>query len=293
MTDFRILHGVKKPFTQSIIQNDPKVKPVDPRNTLNDLNGTEWLKFLKSWFKFDALHSDLKEERQVTIDCRQHPATFSPTMVSDFIRFFTKNNMNVLDPFAGIGSTLVACDRTNRIGYGIEVNPKFAEIISSRTTSKQTIIVGSALDIDKMNLPQIDYCITSPPYWNMLHKIDVNQKARVKKGLATRYSDLENDLGNIQDYDEFMKALLLIFEKVFEVLKPKGYLTIITQNIIDKSIMIPFAWDLAIKLTTKKKYVLKKEKIWCQDHKNLYPFGYPYSWVSNTHHHYCLVFRKE
>jgi hypothetical protein len=58
--------------------------------------------------------------------------------------------------------------------------------------------------------------------------------------------------------------------------------------------MVPFAWDLAIRLSKPPyRYVLKKEKIWCQDHKVLHPFGYPYAWVSNTHHHYCLVFRKE
>jgi len=57
--------------------------------------------------------------------------------------------------------------------------------------------------------------------------------------------------------------------------------------------MIPFAWDLALRLTTQGRYILKKEKIWCQDHKPLHPYGYPYAWVSNTFHHYCIVFRKE
>src|SRR3989338_7461026 len=94
-----------------------------PKNKLNDLTGKEWIKFTKSWLLFNALHSDLKEERNVLGDIsKDHPATFSPTMVSEFIQFFTKKGQTVLDPFLGIGSTLVACDRTGRKGVGIELS---------------------------------------------------------------------------------------------------------------------------------------------------------------------------
>lgn len=293
MGEIQIFHGLKKAYTQKTIHSSTVKKKIDPRNTLNDLSAKEWTKFLRSWFIFDALRSDLEEERKVTAECQQHPATFSPTMISDFILFFTKAEMKVLDPFVGIGSTLVACDRTNRFGYGIDINPKFVDIAAKRTTSKQTIILGDASELDKMGLPQMDYCITSPPYWSMLHKVDVNQERRLSKGLATKYSDLPEDLGNINDYEIFIQKIIAIFGKVYDILRPGAYLTIITQNIINGSVMIPFAWDLAIRLTTHLKYILKKEKIWCQNHKHLHPFGYPYAWVSNTHHHYCLIFRKE
>ena len=269
-------------------------KNIHPKNKLNDLSGKEWVKFLKSWFIFDALPSDLKEEAKISAKLKQHPATFSPTMVSDFIKFFTKSGMTVLDPFCGIGSTLVACDRTGRLGYGIELNKDFVKETSLRISHNQKIINADASKLDEINLPPIDYCITSPPYWNMLHKIDVNQKIRLDKKLLTKYSDDSNDLGNISDYNLFMEKLLMIFDKVYDKMREGAYLTIIVQNIVNKDTMIPFAWDLALKLSTPPhKFILKKEKIWCQNHKNLYPFGYPYAWVSNTHHHYCLIFRKE
>jgi len=267
-----------------------KQKNIDPKNKLNDLDGKEWIKFLKSWFVFDALKSDLDEEKAVTKDTEDHPATFSPTMIADFIKFFTKKNMKVLDPFVGIGTTLVACDRTGRKGIGVEINPKYLKIAQKRTTKKQIIMKGDSISLSKLKLPKIDFCISSPPYWKMLHKIDVNQKIRLKKGLDTKYSNQKNDLGNIQDYEEFMEKLILVYEQVYNSLKPGKYMVIIVQNVIMGSVMIPFAWDLAIRLS--KKFLLKKEKIWCQDHKNLYPFGYPFSWVSNTHHHYCLVFQR-
>lgn len=269
----------------------PKQSKMDPKNRLNDLDGKEWLKFLKSWYIFDALKSDLDEERRVTKDTKDHPATFSPTMISEFIKFFTKSGMNILDPFVGIGSTLVACDRTNRIGYGVELNSKFAKIAKKRTSSKQTIISGDSTKLLDLGLPKMDFCITSPPYWSMLHKIDVNQKIRIRNGLSTKYSNKKEDLGNITDYEEFMENLLNVFKQVHELLRPGKYMVVFVQNVVDRSVMVPFAWDLAIRLS--KTFILKKEKIWCQDHKNLYPFGYPFEWVSNTHHHYALVFQKQ
>ncbi len=281
-------------INKSLGRTNKSGRPVgghDPRNTLNDLTGTEWLRFLKSWFIFDALAADLKEEREITKDCDQHPATFSPTLVAEWIKFFTKKNMTVLDPFVGIGSTLVACDRTNRYGYGVEINPQFAEIAQKRVTNKQKIFITDARQLINLDLPPIDYCITSPPYWSMLQKIDVNQKIRIKKNLQTDYGNLDRDLGNIEDYNIFFQEMISIFDKVYDIMKNKAYLTIIVQNVVEKSRMIPFAWKLAIELS--EKFVLKKEKVWCQDHKNLHPFGYPYAYVTNTHHHYCLVFRKE
>jgi len=267
---------------------------MDHRNTLNNLTGKEWLRFLKSWYVFDALQKDLREERKISEECNQHPATFSPTMIAEWIKFFTKPGMVVLDPFVGIGSTLVACERTGRKGIGIELNSQFKHICEKRVPKKHIIIKGDVRNIDEMNIPEIDYCITSPPYGDMLHKIDVNQKVRLKKNLKTRYGDDTRDLGNIRDYNLFLDNICLVFDKIFDKLRDGAYLTIIIQNVIDRSVMLPLAWELAIKLSRKPyRYVLKKEKLWCQDHKPLHPFGYPYAWVSNTHHHYCLVFRKE
>lgn len=42
------------------------------------------------------------------------------------------SNCIVLDPFLGSGSTLIACEETNRICYGIELDEKFADVIVRR-----------------------------------------------------------------------------------------------------------------------------------------------------------------
>ena len=104
---------------------------IHPKNKLNDLTGKEWVQFTKSWFLFNALASDLKEERLVTKgQTAVHPATFSPTMISEFICFFTKRGQTVLDPFVGTGTTTIAAARCGRNSIGVEVDPYYWEMAS-------------------------------------------------------------------------------------------------------------------------------------------------------------------
>jgi len=38
----------------------------------------------------------------------------------------------VYDPCGGIGTTLVACEQTGRIGYGMEIEPKYVAVTLQR-----------------------------------------------------------------------------------------------------------------------------------------------------------------
>jgi DNA modification methylase len=206
----------------------------------------------------------------------------------------------------GAGSTLVACVEAGRNGIGIDLNEKYARIAKNRLLKYKTdallpdiakkvhitYYVADAFDIDKLNLPQIDYCITSPPYWDVLRDKGLEkQKKRKEMGLDTYYSDDERDLGNISDYNEFLDKLTEIYRKVYDVLKPGAYMTVIVKNIKKKEKKYPLAWDLAFRLSAF--FALKDEKIWCLNEEKLGPYGYKYAWSSNTIHHYCLNFRKE
>jgi len=102
-----------------------------PRNTLNDLEPREWLKFQKSWFT----HNPPPRKKGVL----QHPAKFPETLAEGFIRFFTKEGGVVLDPMAGTGSTLIAAIRARRRSVGIELNPKYAAIAREMIDAEITL----------------------------------------------------------------------------------------------------------------------------------------------------------
>ncbi len=268
------------------------------RNRLNDLSTTEWLKFQKSWF----IHNPPPRKDKVL----SHPAKFPETLVQEFIEFFTKPEQVVCDPMAGTGSTLIAALRAGRHSYGIELNPRYAQIARQMILEEQanahngvtsTILTGNAADIaalaEEHNIPLIDYVITSPPYWDMLHAkgAETQEKRRQDQALDVVYSNDPHDVGNIDDYDAFIEQLAQIYAALQPLLQPRAYLTIIVKNVKKGGKIYPLAWDLARRLGNT--YALKDEKIWCQDNIRLFPYGMGNAWVSNTFHHYCLQFRNE
>ncbi|MGA2489837.1 MAG: DNA methyltransferase [Anaerolineales bacterium] len=267
------------------------------KNKLNDLDPKTWLKFQKSWF----IHNPPPRKQGVLV----HPAKFPETMAQEFIEFFTRAGETVLDPMAGTGSALVAALRAGRNSYGIELNPKYAEIArqiiaaerqslgSSIEYLKSEIVNGDASLAATYQFPMIDYVLTSPPYWDMLHVkgAGTQKKRRISTELDVFYSEDPNDLGNLGDYEEFLAKLVNIFAGLKPLLRKKAYLTIIVKNIKKGGKIYPLAWDLGRELG--KVYTLKDEKIWCQDNQSLAPYGLGSAWVSNTFHHYCLQFRDE
>ncbi len=283
----------------------PSSKNTSPRrkveNRLNDLAAKDWLKFQKSWF----IHNPPRRRKEVL----RHPAKFPETLAQEFIQFFTKQGQVVFDPLAGTGSTLIAALRTGRQAYGIELNPRYVQIAKRWIEEEITrlpsdiplptvqIFQGDALKAQEIltlhAVPPIDYLLTSPPYWNMLHApgFETQRKRRISTDQDVVYSDDPADLGNIEDYDVFLDRLCQLFANLKPFLRSKAYLTIIAKNIKKKGRLYPFAWDLAKRLG--EIYALKDEKLWLQDNQPLAPYGYGQAWVSNTFHHYCLQFRNE
>jgi DNA modification methylase len=267
------------------------------KNKLNDLDPKTWLKFQKSWF----IHNPPARRKDVLV----HPAKFPETMAQEFIEFFTKGGQTVLDPMAGTGSTLVAALRAGRNSYGLELNPKYAEIARQTVAEERTllgkasegltsnVITGDASHASDFRLPIFDYVLTSPPYWDMLHAkgAGTQKKRRTTTELDVFYSDDPDDVGNMSDYDEFLARLVAIYQGLKTILREKAYLTIIVKNVKKGGRIYPLAWDLGRELG--KVYTLKDEKLWLQDNQRLAPYGLGSAWVSNTFHHYCLQFRNE
>jgi hypothetical protein len=275
---------MKKTMQQKIIPEIPKSERVHPKNVLNDLPPKEWMKFKKSWFIYDEIEKEWEIKKI-------HPATYPAAIPQKFIEFFTKKGQTVLDPMCGVGSTLTACDRTGRIGIGIDLNPKYYEIAKKLT--EQKVICGDSTKLLEMNLPPIDYCIFSPPYHDTLHKskggVITRHKQRIRGGFDAVYSTDVRDLGNMESETEFLNQLEKITDGVYKLLNEGKYMTIIVQNLVGIE-FDPIAWKIGLRLS--RKWILKPERIWCQEKKPLTIHGHPKTFVTNNHHHYCLNFQK-
>lgn len=49
-----------------------------------------------------------------------------------FILTMTESKDVVIDPFLGSGSTLIAAEKTGRICYGMELDPKYTDVVITR-----------------------------------------------------------------------------------------------------------------------------------------------------------------
>lgn len=308
-----VIDGKKKAYQISEIRafmeteryNELVNGTVDPRNSLNDLTGKEWLPETKSFFYQKGLGAN-HPEAQIE---KLHPAPYSFQDIGHLVKFFTKAGMDVLDPFGGVGSTAKACEVNGRKCTSIELSKSWHDLSIKRletevgegTSKNHTFINGdSCEELLKIPAETMDFMVTSPPYWGILNKQDQKvKKNRVANNLETKYSESDNDLGNVENYEEFLDILVNeVFLQCARILKFGKYMAIVVSDFRDKSTYISFHSDLIHELN--KAIIpgggilkLQGTKILLQNHKSLLPYGYPFAYVENIHHQYVLIFKKE
>lgn len=242
-----------------------------------------------------------------------HPAKFPETLVEAFIELFTKPGDTVFDPMVGTGSSVVAAVRRHRNGVGVDLSPEFAAIASQRVANEcgnaKSLFGGDSDHVDGLivqgdstkldDLPALankrfQYAVTSPPYWSMLtNPGSENQEARRQKNLPLVYSKSGSDLGNVADYEQFLRLLDDVYNGVAERLTPGGVLTVVVKNVKRNHVLYALAWDLSASLCGRKgRYDYLGTTLWCQDDVGLKPFAVGIHWVSNILHTYCLHYRK-
>ena len=90
-------------------------------------------------WKVGGKHQWYSDRKQTTIweydrpkSSKEHPTLKPVALMAYPIQNSCMSNCIVLDPFLGSGSTLIACEETGRICYGIELDEKFADVIVRR-----------------------------------------------------------------------------------------------------------------------------------------------------------------
>ena len=94
------------------------------------------------WRK-DGRHRWYGDQKQTTVfefariknsknDGCGHPSSKPVPLIAYLIKQCTQENGLVLDGFLGSASTLIACEQLNRICYGIELEPKFVDVVVNR-----------------------------------------------------------------------------------------------------------------------------------------------------------------
>ena len=318
---------VRTPPKQSQLRNkekEPK-RRYDPRNRLNSLSGSEWTYFLNSVeLEGDTYHvgalNDLSEEEWAIASApvwdthyptsgpqsdahhirKQHPSPKPPALMKRLIEFFTKRGGRVLDPFVGVGGTLLACSMADRHGIGVDLSQEYLEIYHQASTElglePQPFLCGDARNLENLlrEVEPFDLILTDPPYGDMLsRKRSGDRKKKTGDDSPTPFTDSPDDLGNMPP-SQFYDSLRTVIVQAMQHLKPKGYVVIFCKDLQpteDYHNMIHA--DVVRTLADIANLRFRGYKIWYDKSLKLYPFGYPYAYVSNQLHQFSLIFRKE
>jgi DNA modification methylase len=265
---------------------------VHPRNALNDLTGEEWLFFTRSVIQTAYRHELGHDLRKA------HGANKPPQLMRSLIEFFTKGGERVLDPFAGVGGTLIGAALAGRRATGIEINPRWAEVYQAvcerERIEEQELLVGDALELLEGLEGPFDMVATDPPYNLTLERTMCDGKypnANRRTDYST-FSDDPKDLSNLPTYEAYLDAMQRVLGECRRLLRPGRYAVLIVRDAYQDGRYIMTHADLA-RRGEEAGLVLKGETIWYQAGTRLRPYGYPYAYVPNIAHQHILVLRKE
>jgi DNA modification methylase len=298
------------------------VSPRHPDNTLNELSGEEWLYFTKSVWG-TAYPSELGHALR-----KRHGANKPPRLMARLIEFFTTTGELVLDPFAGVGGTLLgaAIARGPRRAIGLEIEQRwvdtFEELLRALAAERDgrgplladigsadpggerhfdpaglQMRLGDALALlPQIDPESIDFVATDPPYNIQLPITMAGGKlAEEHANRRTDYAmvtDHAGDLANSPDYATYLDRMEEVMGQLARVLRRDRYAAVIVRDAYQDGRYVFTGSDLADR-ATRAGFVVKGDVIWYQAGTRLRPYGYPHSFVPNIAHQHVLVLRRE
>ncbi len=274
-------------------------------NRLNELSGSQWLYWTNSiyetFFPPDQTHHLRKK----------HGAMKPPQLMAEIISFFTKRGELVLDPFAGVGGTLLGAELVGRRGLGIELNDYWVDIYlkivaeyresngeliqvseageNARRFSSE-MICGDCLEImDRFGTETIAAIITDPPYGCNHGATGFKRETNFNMSSVDRL-----DFGNSQDYQEFLSRIEDFGKIAYRLLLPKRYLILLVGDRFHCGEYLPLGYMVANTLR-QTGFRWKGTRIWWNKatQRRLKPYAINSCFIPNITHQNILILRKE
>ena len=264
------------------------------------VNGKDWVKGMVTIQSFYYNGRDIRDKNV-------HPASFPISLPAHFIKLLTHKGELVLDPFVGIGSTLLASKDLDRNAIGFDLNAKYLEVINQRLSQTQLVSDSKQIAIcdESHNIPKyieketVSLCITSPPYAMMLNRPRLNKSMRADTRKNEHYLKIQQysnnplDLG-IMNHEDYAKALEEIYSGIFPLMKPGAH-CIINVNDVWWENKRYITHIYVIEALQRAGFEFRNTFIW--DKRDLVNgvgiFGYPSNFISmGSTMEFILDFRK-
>lgn len=148
---------------------------------------------------------------------------FNPNIARRCLMMWSHETHTVLNPFAGRGTVCFVTAYFGCQTIGIEIVPTYARHIIEHAinliqqgetwASNVRVINGDAVNLVDLVGTQVDYILSSPPYWNV-----------------EKYESVTGQLSDCKRYKHFLTKYKQIIEQCHAILKPDRYCTFVVAD---------------------------------------------------------------
>lgn len=193
----------------------------------------------------------------------RHPGKMLPALAHHAIEAYSQPDDLVVDPFCGIGTTLVEAIHLGRRAIGVELEERWGKLASENiqhahhqgATTEAEVIQGDARHLPQLlathparpprrspgrvRAPrgQADLILTSPPYACQISAVSTENLKRgsgpISRGDTCNYSPDKRNLGHARG-DTYLTAVGEIYQACAETLKAGGFLVLVTKDMRSK-----------------------------------------------------------
>jgi len=165
----------------------------------------------------------------------KYRGNWAPEVVRNLLIRYSKEGDYILDPMIGGGTTAIECKLLNRNLLALDVNPDAIAITKDALNFEFEYHPTIKVELnDSRKLPMlkdesIDFILNHPPYADII-----------------KYSDkqIDADLSNIHDIDEFCDEMEKVAREFYRVLKPNKYCAILIGDTRRKKMYQPMAFKV-------------------------------------------------
>ncbi|GAB3029921.1 site-specific DNA-methyltransferase [Natronobiforma cellulositropha] len=277
----------------------------DERNRVNDLTGREW-KFATKSVIPESYPPDLQHDLR-----SEHGGQKPPRLCAELIGRFSKAGERVLDPFAGVGGTLLGASLCEHEGTGLreavgfERNRRWVECYETvlereneerlergaPPLASQDLRHGDCVElVADLETDSVDLLLTDVPYWNMDEREQTRNRKEVRESSLGAFDEDERES---QSKAEWLAEMGETFAQLVRVVEPGRYVVVFIGDMYREQRYEFLSADLARAIEAAAPVTLKATLVWYDPAKNLHVYGYPYAFVPSMVHQNVLVFQVD
>jgi len=251
---------------------------------LNDID-------LKNWKDYSFIHLDswweIGRRDSSGVHTAGYHGNFVPQIPFQMMWRYTKKEEWVLDPFAGMGTTLIEAQRLGRNSVGIELQQDITDKVNSLLQTEKSDVYSKVFNGDSRNInyreivDSVQLAILHPPYHDII-----------------KFSDDPRDLSNASSMPEFLDWFGDVVNNVSTVLDKGRYLVLVIGDKYENGEWVLMGFETANRIsslgyTLKGMYVKNfEETLGKRNQKALWDYRTLANGLTLFKHEYIFVFKR-